>query len=83
MISADYGIENYRYPRSMPYLKNSGPGFFVVEAKVHSSFLMDHMPQAVADMITCAKSLTYATFNHPSFVSSLMICIDGPIFAGH
>ncbi|EIM87757.1 uncharacterized protein STEHIDRAFT_120060 [Stereum hirsutum FP-91666 SS1] len=50
-------IQNYRLPRRMSLLKDSGPVFLVVEAKVLSSRLMDHLPQAVVKMMACVKSL--------------------------
>lgn len=59
VISTNDWIENYRLPRRMSLLKDSGPVFLVVEAKVLSSRLMDHLPQAVVKMMACVKSLKY------------------------
>ncbi|EIM81866.1 uncharacterized protein STEHIDRAFT_114557 [Stereum hirsutum FP-91666 SS1] len=47
----------YRFSRDITFLRTrtTTPGFFIAEAKASTPHLVDYVPQAVAEMMTCAK----------------------------
>lgn len=76
VIYADHRTDIYRFSRDITFLttRTTTLGFFVAEAKASTPHLVDYVPQAVAEMMTCAKSLGYNFVFHSIYLPVNYMC---------